>query len=309
MGDGVDAGTRVTLLAQSARHRLNGQVGRFDVGHLVPFQGAGDPGIGDRAHRVGAGHGAVPGVLVVVDEHPVTFLLPPLAGGQGGGAPLDLAGQCQRGAADGGEAVLGDDPHVDVDAPRARGLGVPAEAHLLQHLAHHQGDPADVGERHLGLGVEVDAQLVGMIGVAAAHRPGVDVDAAEVHRPEQGRRQVDDQQAGAASAREVDRCGAQVRDVAHRGALLEEEGAGGPVGVALEHRGTVEAAGQRAVGHRQVVLHQLPLGDPPLCEENLVGIGDREVVAVDLDAVRAHPATRSEARRRIPSAPPRRSQA
>jgi len=32
------------------------------------------------------------------------------------------------------KAVLGDDPDVDVDAPRSRRLGIALEVHLLEHL-------------------------------------------------------------------------------------------------------------------------------------------------------------------------------
>ena len=52
-----------------------------------------------RAHRVRGSDGAVLRVLVVVDEHAVALLLPPLAGGELRRATLDLARQRQRRAA------------------------------------------------------------------------------------------------------------------------------------------------------------------------------------------------------------------
>ena len=52
-----------------------------------------DARVGRRAHAVGRGDGAVARVLVVVDEHAVALLLPPLAGREPGHAPLDLARQ------------------------------------------------------------------------------------------------------------------------------------------------------------------------------------------------------------------------
>ena len=66
-----------------------------------------DAGVRHRADRIGRGHRAVAGVLVVVDEHAVALLLPPLGGGKVGHPPLDLAGECQRRAAHLGEVVLG----------------------------------------------------------------------------------------------------------------------------------------------------------------------------------------------------------
>ena len=60
--------------------------------------------VGQRAHRVGRAGRAVLGVLVVVEEHAVALLLPPLRGGERRRAPLDLARQRERRAAHLGEA-------------------------------------------------------------------------------------------------------------------------------------------------------------------------------------------------------------
>ena len=51
-----------------------------------------------------------------------------------------------------------------------------------------------------GRRVEVDAQLVGMVEVGAPRRPRVEVDHAEVHRPDQVRGVVGDELLGAAAA-------------------------------------------------------------------------------------------------------------
>ena len=75
--------------------------------------------VGRRAHRVAGRDGAVARVLVVVDEHAVALLLPPLARRQVGRAPLDLARQRERGAPHLEVAPTRLDPHVDVDALRA----------------------------------------------------------------------------------------------------------------------------------------------------------------------------------------------
>ena len=71
--------------------------------------------VGLGAHRVGARHRAVLGVLVVVEEDAVALLLPPLAGGELRRAPLDLAGEGQRGAPHLRERPARVDAHVDVD--------------------------------------------------------------------------------------------------------------------------------------------------------------------------------------------------
>ena len=129
-----------------------------------------------------------------------------------------------------------------------------------------------------------------MVGVAAPHRPGIDVDAAQVHRPDQRRQRVDDQQVGAAPARELDGRGAQEAGLADGSALLEEVRAGRPVRVALEDGGAVEAAGQGSLTDREVVVDELALGDPTFGEEELIAVADREVPAVDLDGLGAHSA-------------------
>ena len=69
------------------------------------------------------GHGAVAGVLVVVDEHPLAaLLLPPLRRGERRHLALDGPGQRQRGAPHLGEVPPRLDADVHVDPARARGL-------------------------------------------------------------------------------------------------------------------------------------------------------------------------------------------
>ena len=113
VGDGVEA-----------------QVARLDVGDLAPLERRRHARVGHRAHRVLRGDGVVLGVLVVVDEHADALLLPPLRRRAAGHAALDLAGQGERGAADRAEVPLLLDADVDVDAARAAGLRVAAQAVL-----------------------------------------------------------------------------------------------------------------------------------------------------------------------------------
>ena len=64
--------------------------------------------------------------------------------------------------------------HVDVHAAAAGGLREAAPAQLVEHLAQPAGDPRPRREVGAGLRVEVDAQLVGVVDVGAAYRPGVE---------------------------------------------------------------------------------------------------------------------------------------
>ena len=70
----------IAALRVQRGHRRQGEVLHLDVGDLVPAQRHRDPRIGRRPDRVGGRHRPVLGVLVVVEEHAVALLLPPLAG-------------------------------------------------------------------------------------------------------------------------------------------------------------------------------------------------------------------------------------
>src|ERR1700735_1418529 len=73
----VDGIRRVAALAQARRHRVDAQLGRVHIGHLLPLKRARHTRIGHRSYRVGRGNGAVASVLVVVDEDPFALLLTP----------------------------------------------------------------------------------------------------------------------------------------------------------------------------------------------------------------------------------------
>ena len=124
----VDGRRGVAALAQARGDRLQAQLGRLDVGDLVPLQRTGHARVGDRPDRVGGGDGAVAGVLVVVDEHALALLLPPAAGRPAGHPPLDLPRQRERRAAHFFEALDRLDAHVHVDPARAGCLGKAAQA-------------------------------------------------------------------------------------------------------------------------------------------------------------------------------------
>ena len=65
---------------RSASARQHGEIGRVAVGDLVPAERRRDARVGQRAHRVRGASRAVLRVLVVVEEHAVALLLPPLRG-------------------------------------------------------------------------------------------------------------------------------------------------------------------------------------------------------------------------------------
>ena len=117
------------------------------VRHLVPGERRRHARVGQRAHRVRRAGGAVLRVLVVVEEHAVALLLPPLRGGERRRAPLDLARERQRRAAHLGEGPARLDAHVDVHAARAARLRPAAQAELVEQRLHLERDAPHVVPR------------------------------------------------------------------------------------------------------------------------------------------------------------------
>ena len=181
------------------------------------------------------------------------------------------------------EVVIGRQAHVHVDAARAGGLGKAEQAVLVEHLAHAERDLAHLRERHVGLGVEIDAQLVRMVEVGAAHRPRVPVDHAEVHAPHQMRRVVGHQLARVAAAGKGDgrRLQPLGRAVGH--ALLKERLALHAVHPALHHRRALAQAAHDRLGALDVVVDEIELGQLALREEQLAGVAHAQLVAADVD--------------------------
>ena len=228
---------------------------------------------GHRAHAVGARDRAVAGVLVVIEEDADALLLPPFRRRLAGHPPLHLARQRERGAAHLGEVPAAFRAHVDVDAARAARLREAAHPVLVEHVAHRHRDlahglPADALRR-----VEVDAQLVRMVEVVAAHRPRVPVDVVEVRRPDEVRGVDGHELRRASPGREMHGRRLQPRRRV-LDALVEEEVAGDALVPALEHGRALTQAEQHRVGDRHVVLDQFELRDrrPPVVRgEHLLG--------------------------------------
>src|SRR5207249_7818917 len=120
-----------------------------------------------------------------VDEHPpAPLLLPPGGGDELGSTSLQLSGD-----GDGGGAGLVGRParlesYVDVYAAIARGLGQTDDAHLVEEGGDLVGRLLDHGKGDTGAGVQVDAHLVGVLGVSGLGRPDVEAEARQVDRPQ-----------------------------------------------------------------------------------------------------------------------------
>src|SRR5262245_37414001 len=119
----VDVRVTIAVALEPLRHGLQREVGRIARVDFIPGERGRYPRVGPRPYRERRAHGAILGVLVVVDEDAVTLFLPPLAGGNRRRAALHFARQRHGGAPHLREGPPLVDANVDMDAARTRGLG------------------------------------------------------------------------------------------------------------------------------------------------------------------------------------------
>ena len=153
----------------------------------------------------------------------------------------------------------------------------------LERVAHDERRLPHLIERRLLAGIEVEVHVVGPVDVVAACVPLVQIDAPEVHHPQEGReildhREVDDVFRRVVDATDLDPIGA-------RGgrALHEEEGPAGAVGIALHHHGAVADVGEQHRRHVGIVLEEVALGEAELRPEGLPEVGERDSAGADRD--------------------------
>ena len=162
-------------------------------------------------------------------------------------------------------------------------LGQPVSPTASSASRADEGHLAHLRPRHAGHRVEVDPQLVGVVQVLGADRVRVEVEAAEVRDPREAGRLVEHDLVGGPARREGERGRPDPVGRVVRGALLEERLLLGPVDEPLERHRAAADPGQRAVGDREEVPHQVELGVPGLGEVHLVGVADRDLAVADLE--------------------------
>ena len=159
--------------------------------------------------------------------------------------------------------------HVDVHATVAGRLRPADDADLVEQRAHLTPCFTDVVEGHAGLRVEVDAQLVGVLGIGGDVGPDVEAETAEVHRPHDVREVGGDEGLRRRAVRCAD--GRRLEPLGHvlRHALLEERRPGRAVGEPLhEHRSSAHRA-QEWFLDCAVVLDEVELGLAAFGEHDL----------------------------------------
>ena len=152
----------------------------------------------------------------------------------------------------------------------------------FEHGAHLERDAPDVFPTDIGARIQIDAQLIGVIEIGAAHGVRMQFDTAEVHDPGQRRRVVDHQLLCRAPRGERQHRRNQPFGPLFWGALLIEGWRVGAVDEALEHDRPLANAEQRALGDAQIIAHDVQLGEPHLLREvQLARVRDGHRVAVD----------------------------
>jgi hypothetical protein len=146
----------------------------------------------------------------------------------------------------------------------------------LERVADDQGGLDDFLERGAVTGVEVEMQVVGRIDVVARGVPLVQVDAPEVHHPQQRCLVLDHREVDDVAVAVIDPARLDPRRPRRRCALHEEEGPAGAVRIALHHHRAVTDVRQQDVGDVGVVLEQIALGQAEIGPKNLPQIGDAD---------------------------------
>ena len=157
----------------------------IDVVELVPVRTASTPRRAGRARIDHAPNTVLCGAfwLKSTKTRSPALFLPPRVGDRVGSTSGELACHRHRSAAHLDRRPARFEPRVHVDAAVAGGLGPPADAQLVEQTLQLAGRFAHLVEPEAGLGVEVDAQLVGVVVVAREVGPHVEAETPEVHRP------------------------------------------------------------------------------------------------------------------------------
>ena len=123
-------------------------------------------------------------VLIEVDEDALAaLLLPPRVGDDVGMPARELASEGHGASSHLNRIPTRLQTQVHVNAVLSRRLRVADDAELAEKLPHETRDGAGVFEVGTGCGIEVDAELVRVLGVGREGRPHVEAETPEVDRP------------------------------------------------------------------------------------------------------------------------------
>ena len=150
--------------------------------------------MGTARGTVRSGNGAVPvGLVEVHEDSGSAFFLPPGGGDLLRHAALQLASGSDHRVPDVKELVLGVDRRVHMESAVAGGFDERGEAGFCQHGTEFLCRRDGVVEVRTRLRIQVDPELVRIIGIVGPRRPGVEHHRIHLCGPYCGRRLVDHQ--------------------------------------------------------------------------------------------------------------------
>ena len=196
---------------------------------------------------------------------------------------------------------VGSTRREDVDPAAAAGLRESHQTGIIQHGAQLVCGACGVGKIGPRLRIEVNAQLVDLLGVRLGHRPGVVAECAEIRHPGDRRQFGRAHLIRGSARREGDRHGLDpVGHALGRRPLLIERltmmvASGAELDVrpvaarpTLHGDRSVLERGEDAVPHGNHVGHDVELGQPDLREIDLVGAGHPYGAVTHLELDRWH---------------------
>ena len=275
---------------QQRRDCGDGAVQGIDVDQLVPGHRRRHRRRRGAPRRISGGHRAVAGVLIEVDEEPLSALFfPPRGGDRRTVAAFELTRQGDHRTPGLDEIPARLDGHEHVQTASARGLGETDKTQFVEQWPQHvDGNTARVGEVRARLRIEVDPELVGMVVVRGDRGPRMKCDSPQIGRPHDDRRAGGPDGVGLAAGGKGDRRRLHEVGAFGRHALLVDLFTFDAVGETLqEGRSVAQGRQHRALQrHGAVVLHQIPFPAALLAElgeVDLVGVGQPHRGPVDIE--------------------------
>jgi hypothetical protein len=161
-------------------------------------------------------------------------------------------------------------------------------AETFERVAHEERGLAHRLERSPRNRIKIEVQIVGTIDVVAACVPWVQIDAAEVHDPQQRREILHHGKIDDVARRVLDRARLDPFRTRRRRALHEEALARRAVRIALHHHRTIDEVRQERRCDVGVILQEIALGQAELGPEDLAQIGETHFARTDCDFAVLH---------------------
>ena len=172
------------------------------------------------------------------------------------------------------------DRDVDVDAFRARRLGISRHAQRGQGLVHNARGLEDLIPAG-GAGIQVEVQVIWPIDIIAFRIPLIEIDASEIDHPEQGGEIVNDRKVDDVARVVLDPASANPVGARHWRTLHEKELSTGAVRIPLHDHRAIADVRQEHRGDVRVVLNQIAFRDAEVRPEQLVEVGQPDFAAFD----------------------------